>query len=265
MLKQRIVTALILFLALLAALFLLPNRLWALLLAGVLTLAAHEWGGLAGYGRLGRWGFAALTAGICLVLLAVGAQGRWLYGLGLAFWLLVAPFWLAGKWQMKNPFLLGAVGWLVLLPTWQALVNLQRVPSLLLMLLSVIWVADTAAYFFGKRFGRRKLAPRISPGKTWEGAIGALLSVAAYAVFLALTAPSRIGGHGLAWMGLALALMVLSVEGDLFESWMKRVAGLKDSGQLLPGHGGVLDRIDGLTSTMPLAALALGGLTGAMP
>ncbi len=149
-------------------------------------------------------------------------------------------------------------GWLLIVPTWLALVRLQAMPWVLLAVLGVVWIADSAAYFAGRTWGRRKLAPLISPGKTWEGVAGAAVAVAVY--------------HALVWyfglrsvtleIGVAAALLVacllpLSILGDLFESWIKRQAGVKDSGTLLPGHGGVLDRIDALTSTLPLAALVV--------
>jgi phosphatidate cytidylyltransferase len=140
---------------------------------------------------------------------------------------------------------------------WLALVRLQPTPWALLVVMSVVWIADTAAYFAGKSFGRNKLAPQISPGKTWEGAFGAMAAVAVYYGVLLLLEPQQRYFNGIAGLGVFLLILVLSIEGDLFESWMKRQAGVKDSGQLLPGHGGILDRIDGLTATMPLAALAL--------
>jgi phosphatidate cytidylyltransferase len=146
---------------------------------------------------------------------------------------------------------------LLLVPTWLALLRLQEQPWVLLAILGVVWVADSAAYFAGHQWGRRKLAPAISPGKTWEGVAGAAVAVAVYhaAVWIFGFAPAAPG------LGLFAALLVailfpLSIIGDLFESWIKRQAGVKDSGRLLPGHGGVLDRIDALTSTLPLAALA---------
>jgi phosphatidate cytidylyltransferase len=128
--------------------------------------------------------------------------------------------------------------------------------------MAVIWVADIAAYFAGRAFGTHKLAPSVSPGKTWEGVAGALLGVLLYAV-LCMAALKRFGGEHVQGISLEtatlviafLALTLLSVIGDLFESWMKRGAGLKDSSNLLPGHGGVLDRIDALTSTLPTAPL----------
>jgi phosphatidate cytidylyltransferase len=140
---------------------------------------------------------------------------------------------------------------------WLALVQLQTAPWALLLFLSVVWVADTAAYLSGKRWGRTKLAPRISPGKTWEGALGAAAAVGVYYVVLWVLA-SRADRYFDGWWGLFIfgVILALSVEGDLFESWIKRRAGVKDSGQILPGHGGILDRIDGLTAAIPAAALA---------
>ena len=122
-------------------------------------------------------------------------------------------------------------------------------PAFLLGVMAVVWIADTAAYFAGRRFGRHKLAPTISPGKTWEGVAGAFCALALYAGAL-----SMLVGMPLLSLGLMVSgLLYLSVLGDLFESWIKRVSGMKDSGNILPGHGGVLDRIDALTSTLPIA------------
>jgi phosphatidate cytidylyltransferase len=152
----------------------------------------------------------------------------------------------------------------VLWPTWLALVLLHAANVWLLLALAVlIWVSDICAYFAGKTFGRRKLAPRISPGKTWEGVAGALAGVLVYGVVLAFaTRQSSFGpifapGAGVPAVAAMVGLAAFGIVGDLFESWMKRGAGLKDSSALLPGHGGLLDRIDALTSTLPLAALAL--------
>jgi phosphatidate cytidylyltransferase len=127
---------------------------------------------------------------------------------------------------------------------------------LLLVVLGVVWIGDTAAYFAGHRFGRNKLAPQISPGKTWEGVIGAFIAVLAYALAASLILqPSANGYDRLAVLLFACVLTAFGIVGDLFESWIKRQAGTKDSGQLLPGHGGVLDRIDSLTAALPFAAL----------
>ena len=181
------------------------------------------------------------------------------------FWVVGAPSWLAQKLR-PSPSTCAAAGWIVAWPAWLAFVVLRDTsPWLLLALAGLVWVADIAAYFAGKRFGRRKLAPAVSPGKTWEGVAGCMAGVAVYGIVLSIVAatwPTPISGlfepaAGIATILAMLGLVAVSIVGDLFESWMKRGAGLKDSSRLLPGHGGILDRIDALTSTLPVAALAL--------
>ena len=167
------------------------------------------------------------------------------------------PFWLSG-WRTRNPVFLGITGWILLVPAWLALIHLQALPWVLLAILGVIWVADSAAYFAGRIWGRRKLAPIISPGKTWEGVAGAVVAVAVYhglVWYFGFSGKSQ-GSAGIAAL-LVAVLVPMSIIGDLFESSVKRQAGLKDSGRLFPGHGGVLDRIDGLTPTLPMAALTV--------
>src|SRR5512135_1991244 len=167
------------------------------------------------------------------------------------------------RWQSATPLVLAIAGWIVLMGAFVAIVNMQaRSPWLLLVAMAIVWIADTAAYFTGRRFGRHKLAPGISPGKTWEGVGGAVAAVAVYALALAPLAPS-VGYRGsrsiatlVLWIAFAIALTLLSVIGDLYESLLKRRAGVKDSGTLLPGHGGILDRIDALLAAMPPASIA---------
>jgi phosphatidate cytidylyltransferase len=266
MLAQRILTVAVLLPLFLAALFLLANLVWSLLLAAILAIAAYEWARIGGLQQWVSVAYAALVAGLAgAVALSehaawlshpfiYTAPGKFLYALCLVFWLAIAPAWLAYRWQVRNRLLMALIGLLVLLPFWHALVWLQLQPARLLCVLGVVWVADTAAYFCGRAFGRHKLAPQISPGKTWEGALGAALAVAAYWFGIVLLAPG-IGGDAVSGLLLVLLMTAVSIEGDLFESWMKRVAGVKDSGTLLPGHGGLLDRVDALTSTLPLATL----------
>jgi phosphatidate cytidylyltransferase len=264
MLRQRILTAAVILPLFLAAL-LLPNLYFGVLLAGGVAMAAREWARIVGLGSTGQLLYAAgLTAAALSILLLerasvtgpfiYSAPGKLLYGLCAAFWLAIVPAWLLYRWQTRERGLLGVVGVIVLLPFWHAMTWLQLNPGRLLVALGVVWTADTAAYFAGRAFGRRKLAPSISPGKTWEGVAGALLAVLAYWVAVSLLVP-ELGAHLASGLVLATLLTVVSIQGDLFESWMKRLAGFKDSGSLLPGHGGILDRIDGLTSTLPFAAL----------
>ena len=283
MLKVRVITAILLLAALLAALFLLPIPAWLTFCTLICAGAAWEWGGLSRFSRNGRIAFSAVTAFMC-GMLGVGA-GLDTGGLrvevllvcylaGAAFWLVGVPLWLRHKWRLTSPVLAVSTGWLVLVPSALALAHLRLLmpsPWLLLAVLAVVWVADIAAYFTGRAIGRRKLAPEISPGKTWEGAAGAAVGVwlFGYAVIFLAGNGSVVGvGAGLSIPVLMLLLPVLlgwtavSIMGDLFESLLKRQAGVKDSGTLLPGHGGILDRIDSLTSTLPLVGLVALWLAG---
>lgn len=265
MLKQRILTIAVVLPLFLAAMFLLSNSWWGMVLVAPLLLAGHEWARLSGFGRMSEAVFlAALLAG-CAVLWALGhaaaarpvnvpvAADRAIYALSIAFWCVVAPCWLWLKLIVRRRIALAAGGLVVLLPTWLALVRLQHDALLLLLLLAVVWVADCAAYFTGRALGRHKLAPAVSPGKTWEGVGGAFAAVAVYALVLQY---SLLSAHALPVVVAAFfGMTALSVAGDLLESWLKRNAGVKDSGGIFPGHGGMLDRIDGVTAALPLAAL----------
>jgi len=182
---------------------------------------------------------------------------RLLFGAAALFWVFAAPLWLRRKPEVHAAVLL-PVGALVLVAAFAALAALREAGTgLLLWIMAIVWVSDTAAYFCGLRYGRHKLAPLISPGKTWEGAWGALVAVLAYASALEFLVPRLfpgIDGGPAPFLLAAVALAVLGILGDLFESQMKRRAGVKDSGRLLPGHGGVLDRIDALLPVLPAAA-----------
>lgn len=168
------------------------------------------------------------------------------------FWVIGVPPWLVRGVTPQARGALVASGFLVIVPPALALAWLPAREVLAVLVL--VWIADTAAYFCGRAWGRRKLAPSISPGKTWEGAAGGVGGALAYAIILAAFTAR------LAWapaLAAAAALAVISIVGDLFESAAKRQAGVKDSGALLPGHGGILDRIDSATAALPLAALML--------
>lgn len=252
---------------LLASMFLLPGAAWQLLTCVPVALAADEWARLAGYQRTARFALVGVILSSCLAFVAAFSSAAFsadvfalsspLFLLALLFWALVAPLWLYRGWRVTQPLVLGIVGWIVLVPAWLAAAFLQRSPRFLLAMMLVVWVADTAAYFAGHRFGRRKLAPQISPGKTWEGVLGAFAAVLVYgfaASFILLQPPANTFDR-VAMLVFVAAMTVLGIVGDLFESWIKRGAGAKDSGSLLPGHGGLLDRIDSLTAALPFAAL----------
>jgi phosphatidate cytidylyltransferase len=252
-LAARVATAAALIAALLGALFLLPRTALAALIALLVLGAAHEWARLCRLERAAAWAYALLVAA-CFVAVYSGADTarRTILSVGAVFWLAVAPLWLALGVRASQRSALILAGLIVLVPAALAMVSLS--PAALLGVLVLIWIADTAAYFVGRAWGRRKLAPTVSPGKTWEGAAGGLIGALAYAIIC--------GGFlgPLAWssfLGAAALIAALSIVGDLFESAAKRQASVKDSGTLLPGHGGILDRIDSATSTLPLAALIL--------
>lgn len=271
MLRTRVITAVFLVAAFLSALFYLPPLGWVVFAALVAAVAAWEWGALMGLGAAPRLVLGGATLVMCAavttldpIALGIGSDssdaawrlGRWFYLPTAAFWILLVPVWMKRRWPLPKSAAGVAVGALLILPTWLALVQLRQAGApALLAIMAVVWLADIAAYFSGRAFGKHKLAPAISPGKTWEGAIGAAIAVLAYGFILSSNLPSVLAtNHGLLFVVLLL-LTAVSIIGDLFESLLKRQAGLKDSSSILPGHGGVLDRIDSLTSTLPLLAL----------
>lgn len=268
MLKQRIVTALILGFAFLLALFAAPLWLWQVLVLAVVWQAAAEWGRLSGLtswaAQAYHWGLTALMLAMLVLEPWLGPDGTtWLhlffYGCAILLWVFVVPAWLIGNWQPKWPRFLAVIGVLVIVPTALALLDLRDAgPWILLFCMAMVWIADSAAYFSGRRFGKTKLAPAISPGKTWEGVYGALAGVTVFILICWLAGAFR--PYPMFFPGIIIASwwwVGLAVIGDLFESAIKRLAGAKDSGTLLPGHGGLLDRIDALTATLPFAAVAL--------
>ena len=270
MLKSRVITAIVLLALLLAALFLLPPMAWALLVVVMVMQGTTEWSHLSKLEgrRASLYWWSTLLLMLGLVALDAYAAGTVNFYVHLAIylvsallWLVIVPTWLMVGWKIERPLAMAAVGWAVLIPTGAAMMDLREAapsPWLLLFVMGLVWVADIAAYFAGRRFGRNKLAPSISPGKTWEGVAGAMFGVSIYVVLVWSFSPHFSTREILppllltAWWWVALAVI-----GDLFESAIERQAGVKDSGALLPGHGGLLDRIDALTSTLPLAALAM--------
>jgi phosphatidate cytidylyltransferase len=269
MLRQRILTAAVLLFGLLGAIFYLPPLYWSGLMALVSAVAAWEWGGLAGLRARGRIVFGGLQLLLCGLLLYMGVLGDD-FGSGGAmpflllcvaalFWCLIVPFWLWRRWRLGQGawgrLLLLFLGSVLILAMWAAFLVLRALhPGALLMALSIAWVSDIFAYFVGRGFGKRKLAPEISPGKTWAGVYGALAGVLAYWLLITFLC-----GNFIAWGILAvpfvLLLVLLGILGDLFESLLKRQAGIKDSSHILPGHGGMLDRIDSLMAILPCATL----------
>ncbi len=269
MLKQRLLTAAVLIPLFVWGVLALPPLYFALLLAVVVLVAVAEWGRLVSLPPAWQAGFAALMAVSMLFALLVPPPAELTRGIAAAavLWWAIATGWIrryqAGAAVLPRSRWGGALtGLAVLLPPWLALTALHRDPATgpayVLFLFVLVWAADSGAYFAGRRFGRRKLAARVSPGKTWEGVAGgagASLLVALGGAFifnLSFTAT-------LIFMILCAVVVVISVVGDLLESLFKREAGVKDSGRFLPGHGGALDRIDSITAAAPVfyAGLAL--------
>ena len=263
MLKTRVMTAAVLLAVLLSALFLLPRYGWIAFCAVLLGVAAWEWGALAALAAVGRLIYSTFLVGVFVLpgILEASVTNRlyapaWVYYAAGLFWIVLVPVWIWRQPRFGSRAVLLAAGATVLLPAAAALVDLRGVhPSFLLAVLATVWISDTAAYFVGRRFGKRKLAPSISPGKTWEGVAGALAAVGLYALaWVTLGGPMKVAP---AWiLPVLLGLAVVGMIGDLFESLIKRQAGVKDSGTLLPGHGGILDRIDAPVAMLPLAVLA---------
>lgn len=277
MLKQRVLTAVVLLLVLLPALWSSQVEFFLTITLLMIGAAAWEWGRLAGL----SFRQAVVLGGLC------GVLGLCLWGGGLLsldlgwFWALMAGGWVLGSaflltqgvgaWSRWSARLRASLGVLVLLAAWLALVQARRSGiNFLLSSLALVWAADIGAYFAGRAFGgrvfRKKLAPSVSPGKTWEGVVGGaavvwMLSVVWRAWDHSGRADSAslyttLASTGEMWLLLALACLVaMSVVGDLVESLIKRAAGVKDSSRLLPGHGGVLDRVDALLPTLPWVML----------
>lgn len=269
MLKTRVITAIVLLAVFLPVTLFAPVAAFGALIGLVVVFAAWEWARLLKAGKVGSIVYAAIAA--VLVFASTRLESaRPLYQAAGIFWLVAGPYVLvrkpvlaAGAWRV---FLLVA-GFVIFAACWHALVGARTIGvGFVLSLLLVVWLADIGAYFSGKAFGKHKLAPSISPGKTWEGAVGgwaAVMIVSVAALVLQVFEPTLYSALA-AQLGVGRALFVLtvlvafSVVGDLFESMLKRQAGVKDSSGLLPGHGGVLDRIDALLPVLPLAMLLLG-------
>ena len=259
LLLTRTLTAAVLIAVFLAALFWLDRAHFAIAVAVVTGIGGYEWARLLRLRPDLAAIYGAVCAGLCVSLGLSPSIVPWVCGAGAVFWVAMVPIFLARGFK---PAAIGAglaVGALVLIPAALAMSALP--PWKLLMVLGLMWISDSCAYLTGRAWGRRKLAPSISPGKTWEGVAGGAIGCVIYAIIWTdfdVDLQARV--QGVFWMPFlagTLLLCALGVMGDLFESGLKRQAGVKDSGKLLPGHGGVLDRIDSATATLPVAFLLL--------
>lgn len=263
MLKQRVLTALVLLPIALAGFFWLQGGAFALFVGAVVVLGAWEWARLSGWTTAAsRIGYAVLVTLLLLVLHGVPLLAPVLLVVGVLWWgaatLLVLSFPDSAQYWSGRATR-AVIGLLILLPAWQGLVMLKQWPEstwLIIGVMVLVWAADIGAYFFGRALGKRKLAPQVSPGKSWEGFMGGMLVSLLITLVVATTRDWTAGQAVLALVGAAL-VVAISVVGDLTESMFKRQAGVKDSSNLLPGHGGVLDRIDSLTAAVPVYAMLL--------
>lgn len=278
MLKSRLITAMILIPLVIIALFWLPPIGFKILMLAICMLAAWEWGQFAGFMNASQRIWVAMLFGLLLSLMILStpsyqhdiqqpgvALSLWV---SLSWWSLALVLVLsypssAALWRQSR-FLRLAFGALTLVPFFWGMVALRQYHYdldhftgawWLLFVMLLVWGADSGAYMFGRLFGRRKLAPKVSPGKTWEGFIGGLCCSAVIAWGFSRLAPLTVSSETL--IICAVIATLASVLGDLTESMFKREAGIKDSGQLIPGHGGILDRIDSLTAAVPVFACLL--------
>jgi phosphatidate cytidylyltransferase len=265
-LRKRIVTAVVLGAAMLVVLLGLPP-IFSVALVSLLVLAGSwEWSGFLRVGTAARAGYVGLIALLMWAAWGVAgtSSGRNLLIMVAVAWWLVALAWVAFAPRRTSAVTAAIAGALALVPAWLALIclllNVANGAQWVVFTLILVFAADIGAYFGGRNFGRVKLAPQVSPNKTWEGVLGGMLLSAAWAF----------GGSlwfGLPWLTfvpLCIAAVAFSIVGDLTESMLKRFAGLKDSGSLLPGHGGMMDRIDSITAAAPVLFFGL-TLMGVVP
>lgn len=258
-LLQRVLTAAWILPLLLGTLFLAPLSATLVAVAAAILVSAWEWAAFLGWTSTSR-----RCVYVALMAAAMAAADFWVPDSGRGVFLGLALVWwlIAFLWILRFPLGIGRVatgiaGVAVLVPVWVGIATLLRTdsagPGFVLLVLAIVWGADIGGYFCGRRFGRIKLAPNVSPGKTWEGAIGGMLLAAVAAAVGATLVELPLD----AFVPIGLAVAAISIVGDLTESMFKRNAGLKDSGHIFPGHGGMLDRLDSIAAAVPVYCLGL--------
>ena len=261
MLKQRVITAIILASLIVSTVIFLPTQIVALILAGIICVAAWEWTACAGYDVVIHKVVYVSAIFLCFMACLLLLDKPWIVLItfcGLVWWLiaiyLVIYYQANMTINLSSRLLKAMIGGAILIPSWLSLILIHAKnsgTSLILFLFFLIWLADSAAYFSGRKFGKRKLASNVSPGKSWEGVYGALLLSFLIGISYALYVDMQFM-IAILFIALTLFTVSFSIFGDLVESMFKRMAGIKDSSNILPGHGGVLDRIDSLTSAAPV-------------
>lgn len=270
MLKQRILTALVLAPIMIGGIFYLPLGLFKLFIAAIVTLGAWEWANLSGVKmQVGRVAYAGIVAGLIWLIEFEGlAQEIDVLYVALVWWV-IALILVAAHPKLKalwsTPVVRMLMGLAILIPMWVGFVQIKSYAIndyLIMYVMLVVWGADVGAYFAGRTFGKHKLAATVSPGKTWEGVYGGLATTFIIALGGGYLLEKEAGlsldlSQWALLIGVTLAITFVSVVGDLIESMVKRHRGIKDSSNLLPGHGGIMDRIDSMTAALPMFALAL--------
>ena len=278
MLKLRVITSLVLFPFTLYCILFLSNAYFALVMGLVMLIAAYEWAGLAGFSTpFRKMAFVVIVGTVIYSVWLVNflLSSDVMNLMAIIFWFFCTIMVLkypksAFFWKDKS-IVIAMMGIILLLLTWYALISIRAIeglqfaqqtidgPYIMLFCMMLIWAADTGAYFTGRRFGKNKLAPQISPGKSWEGVYGGSLLAVIIATCCSLLYQLNLQDY-FNILIITIVTIAYSVVGDLMESMFKRQAGVKDSGNILPGHGGMLDRIDGVIAAVPIFFIAISQL-----
>ena len=265
-LLARVFTSIFLIGSLLVGIFMLPQWLWGLALILPISMVALEYSRLFDWNQKLRVGFVLTVVSFCFLPFLLFDQFNQLVSrmaaviswVAVLFWMLIVPFLIRYRFRTKSYICNVVIGIVIIVPSWFTMVGLQTVPYALLGVLVGVWLVDIAGYFVGRKFGKIKLLPSVSPGKTREGVLGGLVAICAYGLGLSITFDNVFSiAHWILFGISVTAFTAIAVLGDLFESYWKRSRGVKDSGSILPGHGGMLDRVDSMTALLPFSYLVI--------
>jgi phosphatidate cytidylyltransferase len=265
-LLARVFTSIFLIGSLLVGIFMLPQWLWGLALILPISMVALEYSRLFDWNQKLRVGFVLTVVSFCFLPFLLFDQFNQLVSrmaaviswVAVLFWMLLVPFLIRYRFRTKSYICNVLIGIVIIVPAWFTMVGLQTVPYALLGVLVGVWLVDIAGYFIGRKFGKIKLLPSVSPGKTREGVLGGLVAICAYGLGLSITFDNVFSiAHWILFGISVTAFTAIAVLGDLFESYLKRSRGVKDSGSILPGHGGMLDRVDSMTALLPFSFLVI--------